>query len=66
MFHQARRKQIKSEAAKFLISKWKYHFSKCKIESKKKSFEKKGGGGMLILSLFGSSNTKEFLGREIM
>ena len=58
---QARRKQNKSEGAKFLISKWKYHFSNFQSESKKKKLKKKGGV-MLMLSLFGTFNTQESLG----
>ena len=41
---QARRKQIKSEGATFLVSKWKYHFLKFQSESKKKKLRKKKGG----------------------
>ena len=58
---QARRKQIKSEGAKFLLSKWKYHFSKFQSESKK-NLKERGGGVMLLLSLFGTFNTQEILG----
>ena len=59
---QARRKQIKSEGAKFLISKWKYlFFSKFQSESKKNT-SKKGGGVLtwLILSFFGIFNAQDF------
>ena len=57
---------MKSEGAKFLISKWKYHFfSKFQSESKKKT-TKEGVDIMLILSLFGTFYTQEFPGGGVV